>query len=440
MSRTAAGLLVLLTGAVAPAQPVNLIEKATPGDRFRYTVTHEVKGNLLLTREDGQKEVVRVEATGRYAWAERTVAVADGLPAVSMRYYTEAAATTTVAGEKGDRPLSADRRLIVARRQPDGLFCFALAGPLTRDELDLVSEHFNPQCLPGLLPGKVVTVGSTWAIPEAAVRAACQFDAIIKTDLSGKLTGVAEGRATFVIEGTAEGLEAGARVVAAVTATGTFDRAAGRISSLTWKQKDEREAGPVSPASVVEAVVVLRRESLAATDPAAHELADARVERVPPGDVPPALAMLRYADPQGRYSLAYSRDWHVTGQTDAHLVLRLLDGGAFVAQATLSVWRKAAPGGRTPPEEFKRAVARTPGWAVVREVADGDLPAPTGYRLYRLTAEGRLDDVPVVQTFYLLTGPRGDQLAVTVTLPPDRVKALGRRDLDLVNGIEFGQR
>lgn len=440
MSRATAVLLVLLTGTAALAQPVNLVEKVTPGDRFRYTATLQVKGNLLFTRDNGQKEVVRVEATGRHAWAERTVAVADGLPAVSVRYYTEAAATTVVAGEKADRQLPAERRLVVARRQPDGLFCFALAGSLTRDELDLVSEHFNPQCLPGLLPGKVVTVGSTWAVPEPAVRAACQLDAVVKTDLTGKLTGVADGTATFVIEGTVEGLEAGSRVVAAVTATGTFDRAAGYVSSLTWKQKDERETGPINPASVVEAAVMLRREPLAATDPAARELADTLIDRVPLGDVPAALAMLRHVEPQGRYSLSYSRDWHLTGQTDTHLVLRLLDGGTFVAQATLSIWRKADAGSRTPPEEFKRAVARAAGWTVVRELADGDLPAPTGYQLYRLAAEGRLDDVPVVQTFYLLTGPRGDQLAVTVTVPPDRVKVLGRRDLDLVNGIEFGKR
>jgi hypothetical protein len=48
--------------------------------------------------------------------------------------------------------------------------------------------------------------------------------------------------------------------------------------------------------------------------------------------------------------------------------------------------------------------------------------------------------VPVVQTFYLLAGPQGDQVAVTVAAKPDKTKAIGSRDLNLVNAIDFGKK
>jgi hypothetical protein len=193
----------------------------------------------------------------------------------------------------------------------------------------------------------------------------------------------------------------------------------------------------VTPASVVEVVVSLRREPLAAK---VQALADEVVATVPRGEVPPELAGLRYTDPKGRYSLTYPRDWHITGQTDTHLVMRLLDQGEYQAQATISVWRKVPPGGQTPAEDFKRAIANAPGWTATKVLADGEVPAGPGRRLYRLTAEGKIDELPVVQTFYLLSGPQGDQVAVTVTVRPDKLKLLGRRDLDLVRAIDFAGR
>ncbi len=428
--------ITLAVATPALAQQVNLTEKAAPGDHAKFVVELDLKGHLFVV-QDAKKEPIRLEAKARHAFAERTLALADGMANASARLYEEATATAAVAGEKAERKLPADRRLVVARRNPDGPFCFSLAGPLTRDELDLVTEHFNPQCLPGLLPGKAVNPGDTWTVSDAATQAACLFDAVIKSQLSGKLVSVKDGIATFAVEGTAEGLENGAKVSLTVTATGTFDTTAGRVTGLMWKQKDEREQGPVNPASFVEAAVVVKRETLTELP---KELADEVVVKIPPGDVPAELTDLRHADPRGRYSLTHSRDWHVTGQTDSHLVLRLLDRGEFAAQATVSVWRKVEPGKHTPADDFKRAIANAAGWTPTRVLADGEVPAGAGRRLYRLSAEGKMDELPVIQSFYLLTGPQGDQVAVTVAMKPEKAKVVGTRDTALVNTVEFGKK
>lgn len=431
--RRAAALFALLAASPLAHAQVTLAEAPAAGDCARYSVELDLTGKLVVTQE-GAKQSIPLAAKARHVFAERTLAAADGLPARSARHYETAAASAVVDNEKSNRALPADRALVVALRSSDGPFCFSPAGPLTRDELDLVTEHFNPQCLAGLLPGKAVNVGDAWDVSPAAAQCACLFDGLVKNDLKGKLTAAANGLATFTVEGTAEGIENGAKVTLAVTATGTFDANAKRVTALTWKQKDTRELGPVAPASEVEATITLKREILAQPP---KELADAALAAVPKGDIPAAMTLLRHTDPKGRYSLVYPRDWHVTGQTDDHLILRLLDKGEFIAQATLMAWKKADAGQHTPAAEFKRAVGSTPGWVAARVLEDAEAASPGGRWAYRIVAEGKMDDLPVVQSFNLVAGPNGDQAAVTFAMKPDKVKAVGARDRELVNALAF---
>jgi hypothetical protein len=433
-------LLLVVLGAVgvsAPgafAQTVTLAETPAAGDSFHYRLELELGGQMILLQE-GAKHELRLEAKARHIFSERTLAVADGLPTRSARYYTDAVASAVVDVEKINRTLPADRRLVVTLRRPEGALGFCPAGPLTRDELDLVTEHFNPQCLAGLLPGQAVKVGETWTLRPAAVQTACLFDRVVKNDLTGKLTGVANGQATFSIEGTAEGLEHGAKVQLAITATGTFDLTNNLITTLVWKQKDHREQGPIAPAAQVEVTLTLQRQRLANRP---KELDDPLLSKVPDGPtIPAAMTQLRYDDPQNRYSLVYARDWHITGQTEQHLILRLLDRGEFIAQATVLAWKKAAPGQHTPAPEFKKAVNTTPGWVAQRLLEDLETTTSDGRWLYKIVAEGTTDNVPVVQSFYLLAGPQGDQVALTVAMKPEQVKAVGSRDRELVEAIRF---
>lgn len=432
-ARHVAVLALLALSPPATAQTVTLAETPRPGDAARYTLDLQLAGELVLT-ENGAKQPVRVTAAAKHRFADATLAVAENLPARSVRVYADATASATVGGDKSDRALPADRRVVVAHRNPDGLFGYCPAGPVTRDELDLVTEHFDPHCLPGLLPGKAVAVGESWPVADAAAQAAGLLDGLTKNTLRGTLSGAADGKATVAIAGTIEGVEHGAKVVLAVDATGTFDVAAGRIVALAWKQTDDRAAGPVTPAAKVTATITLAREPLGAAPP---ELAADALATIPAA--PPAGAgRLRHAGPGG-YDLTHPRDWHVTGQTDTHLVLRLIDGGEFVAQATVSPWAKAAPGTHTPADDFKKAASTAPGWVPARVTADGEVPAAAGHWAYGLAAEGRAQDVPVVRAAYLVAGPRGDQAVITVVTPADRAKLLAGRDAALAAGLSFGR-
>ena len=146
---------------------------------------------------------------------------------------------------------------------------------------------------------------------------------------------------------------------------------------------------------------------------------------------------LRQAGSKGDYELVHPRDWHVTGTTDTHVVLRLLDADGFVAQATVSPWAKAAAGQHVAPDDFKKAASMAPGWVPARVVADGEVPAAAGHWVYRYAAEGTVQGVPVVRVACLVAGPRGDQVVVTVVAPADRARLLNGRDAALATGIGF---
>jgi hypothetical protein len=431
-------MLVALPALASPAlaQPANLTERVAVGDRASYRIELEVRGKLLV-QQDGAKHAIALEARARYTFAERVAVAGDGFATLAARYYSEAGATAVVAAEKSERILPADRRLILARNTADGLECIAPAGPLFRETLDLVTEHFNPHCLPGLLPGKVVNAGDTWPVSNLAAQSACLMHGVLKNTLTGKLTGVQDGLATFTIQGAVEGLEHGACVSSAIEASGVFDTAAGRIRELTWKQKDEREQGPINPESQIEAVVTLKRAPLAELP---KEL-DAEIPKPgPDGTMPAKLAQLEFADAKLGYRFTHAREWYVTGQTDKHLILRLVDRGGAVAQATITKWRKVEAGKHSTIEEFQKGVAGTPGWAAEKVLEESQLPAGQGRWLYGLAATGKIDDRPAVQRSYLLAGPDGDQVLVTVIAAPEQVKALAGRDLALVQAIEFGKK
>jgi hypothetical protein len=114
-----------------------------------------------------------------------------------------------------------------------------------------------------------------------------------------------------------------------------------------------------------------------------------------------------------------------------------MDRGDFVAQATITPWTKAAPGTHLSPEEFKDAMADTPGWEPDEVQEDGAMPAKDGFWVYRVSALGEMDGLKVLQNFFLMAGPQGDQVVVAVTLRPAMAQKLGTRDLKLVDGIDF---
>src|SRR5262249_27026468 len=158
-------------------------------------------------------------------------------------------------------------------------------------------------------------------------QALCNFEGVTEQTLSGKLDEVKDDVAQFTISGTSNGVDQGALVKMEVTAKGRFDLKAKRLTALEWTQKDQRDAGPVSPATGVTTTATLKRTPVEQPE----KLSDVALVSVPDGFAPAApLTHLELRDEKGRYEVLHPREWHMVSATDRHQVLRLMDRGDFI--------------------------------------------------------------------------------------------------------------
>ncbi len=431
------GIAVVIVGLAATAhgQPYELGEKTNAGDCWNVQLTMNLTGEMKISRDD-KRIPLKIAATAKHAYAERAMAVdASGILQKSARHYETAQAFIGVGGDRSERKLRDERRLLVAQQYQNHRLVYSPSGPLTRAEMELTSEHFDTLALAGLLPGKAVKIGETWKVSNDAAQILCCFEGLSTQDVVCKLEEVKDNQARVSVTGSATGIELGAFIKLTITAGFHFDLATRRIVALEWKQKDERDQGPASPATSFETTTTLKRTPIATPD----TLSDAMLVPVPDGLQPPAplSELVHQHDGTPRYTLNYSRDWTLTGQTRDHTVFRLMERGDFVAQATVTPWDAARPGEHLSPAQFREAMAKTPGWHQAEIVQEGEIPAVKGYWIYRIAAAGEMDGMRVIQNFFLIAGPSGGQLVVVFTMSPNQVEKIGARDIEFARGIEL---
>jgi hypothetical protein len=425
---------VLLIGRTGQAQTYSLTEAPLAKTAFRYKIELDLTGEIKV-QKDGKQVSLKQSATATHDFFERVLDVDTvGLAEKNARFYQTAKVVLSLADEKSERTLPANRCLMVAQRYKDRTVTYCPNGPLTREQRD-VTEHFDTLSLTGLLPGKAVPVGDTWKLSSAVVHALCQFDGLTEQNLTCKLEQVKDDVAQVSLTGSASGIESGAFIKQTIRGTYRFNLKAQRLTELEWKQTDERDQGPASPAANLTATTKLTRSSIAIPE----ELNEVALVPVPEGKTPPeGMLLLAYRDHKERYELLYSRDWQMVGRTDEHLVLRLIDQGDFVAQATITPWKSTPPGKHLTGKEFQEAMAVTPNWQQSEVLQSEEVKAPEGRWVYRVAALGELDGLKVMQYFYLIASTTGgQQVVVSFTLTPAQAQKLGSRDLSLIHSLKF---
>ncbi len=414
------------------AQTYPLTETVQVDDCFRIQLDMKLSGEIRVSRDD-RAVPLKLTATASHKFPERVLLIDNGLPQKMARVYETAQSIITLDGNRSERTLRPERTLMVTQCYKDQALSYCPTGPLTRDELDL-TEHFDTLNLVGLLPGKAVAVSDTWKVGNGVVLALCNFEGLTAHDLAGKLEAVKNNEARFSIKGTATGINLGALAKLTITATGIFDLGQKRLTALEWQQKEERDQGPVSPAATVESSTMLTRALI--EEPKC--LDDVSLVSVPEG-LEPALTFtqLYHRDPRDGFDLGYGREWHIVAATEEHMVMRLMDRGDFVAQVTITPWKRAEPGKHMTGEEFQDEMAETPGWKQEQVLQVGELPLDGGRWGYRISALGQMEDLKVMQNFYLVAGPQGEQVVLLFTLKQAMVDKLGTRDLSLVGSLDF---
>jgi hypothetical protein len=432
--RAFAGALFLLAGtsAAQAADKYLLKEKWELGDQWRTTLAFQLNGELQM--RSGEKVLtLALAAQAEHRFAERLLGVdAAGQPSRAARFYEEAKANITVQGAGSTRTLRPDRRLQVAQRVKDSTVTYSPAGPLSREEVELTGEHLDVLVTPMLLPDMEVAVGESWDVSIPAVQALVGLDGVVSEEVKGKLESVQSDVARISFTGPVEGISNGAEMKASISATGIFDLKAQRITSLQWRQKEERQQGPVSQTIKAEGTTTMTRT----LGGKAAELSDAIVGQLPP-EPGSAHLILVYKDAKGRFQFLHERGWHIVAQNDQYSVLRLMDKGELVGQVNVIPWGKEKPGQHVRPEELQKLIEQGGDFAIDRIVQSGAVPAEKGYWVYRISAVGKTNEMPVLQTYYAISGPSGDQVMLIFTTEVSLAERLGGQDLSIVGTVTF---
>ncbi|HZZ81689.1 MAG TPA: hypothetical protein VFE62_24520 [Gemmataceae bacterium] len=425
--------VVLATGTLR-AQDVNLTEAPLVDKFVRNELTLELEGKIH-SKQDGKEQSFPHKASAKHVFVEKYLDAKDGIADKAARHYRVAESVIRFNNnEAAKRSLRAERQFVVAQRAKDLVIVFSPKGMMTREEME-VTEHLDTLAVGGLLPGKSIAVGKSWSVANRAVAALCEFDGLTEQNLEGTLESVKDDRAVVKIVGKAQGINLGAQVTMLINARLEFDVKLQRVVYLEWKETDDRQQGPVSPAMSAEIKIQLNRTEI--EEP--KELTKFALVPVPTSETPPAnLTSLHYVDAKKHFEVTHARNWHVVSPDDSpQFVLRLIERGEFVAQATFTTWKKTDKAMKL--EEFAALVAKTPGWVEDKEIERKEIANPTNgnQTIYRVAASGDLAGIRTVQYYYLIVGPRGDQLIVTFSVVPQHVQRLGARDVEMVREIAF---
>ena len=413
---------------------VLLREEVKPEEWRGYEVNTLVEGELRGEAE-GKSLPIRIRGVGKHKLAERILSSSAGeIPNRTIRSYTHASVEVHVAGERLIKTLRPERSCIIYGRLPDGTRGFCPHGALTRDELDIVTEHWPTATLPSMLPGKVVAVGQTWKISPTIICEVCLLDAVLECQVEGKLLSLQGAIAEFAVRGKVVGIDKGAKVNLVFDSKGQYDQRSGRVVEYQWNQEDERTAGWWSPASRLRIRVTVQRldanvQTEACSQP--HVL-EPQLWQQPKAE----LLQLEGEGPRKSYRLRYNREWYIVGQTEDHLMMRLVDRGDTLAQLTLTHWRQANDNQSEQIAEFRKAVAATPGWKPDKLLSEGEIDI-NGFHAFRIIQQGKVGNQPMIRRFWLIRFPSREQLVVTVSLPPENQQRFGDKDVELIKNLTF---
>ena len=126
----------------------------------------------------------------------------------------------------------------------------------------------------------------------------------------------------------------------------------------------------------------------------------------------PGHLLLSFGDAKGRWELLHDRSWHVVAQTEQHTVLRMLERGELVAQMNVIPWEKAKPGQHLAPEDLRKHIEGSPGFTVDQTLQADEVPDDEKRWIYRVSVVGQSDEIQVLQNYYAVAGPGGDQVVL----------------------------
>lgn len=390
-------LSYLVSGLQPAPETVRLLETPGTAGAWKVDTRSEITGSLKLPGSDGQRKVLAVRGTSAIGYEERILALdAKGGVERAIRAYRKAEIKRTLgdqAQESGFRPEA--RRVVLLRRDTQEV-PFSPDNPLTRGEIELVRTDVFAPALSGLLPGREVGVGVSWAAETPAVRELTDMVAIRDGGLACKLAEVQsiDGRkvARVTFQGVVNGSNEDGPCKQELEGFLYFDIERAAIAYLSLRGKHVLSGPNGQEGGTLDGRFVLTRAPIDAPE----NLADAALSslRLLPDD--DNTLMLEELGP---LRLEYPRRWRIGQARQEQVVLDGADGSGVLVTLT-------------PPGKGPTAAAyleETRGWLAKSAATTGRVEGPREIEpgLSTFWLEANLKGKPVRMEYFVRSSAEG---------------------------------
>lgn len=417
-------------GTAPPVTMYRLTAQSQAGELTRVEAHLEVGGDLRFT--SGAEVITRpLSVVAELIYDERQLTADAGLQR-TLRCYEQAEATIKVDKSALQPQLRDDRRLVLAQHEGGELTLASTQNPLNRDELDLIDMLADPLMLEQLLPTDPVAIGESWNHEAAAMKSLLGLDAVAHCEVESLLAKVEDDVAEVMLAGTVQGAAEGVTTEIQLKARYHFDLTIKQIVGLTLAVKEQRAIGHVGPGLDIVAKLRLKMAPIDSSD----RLGDAVAAGLP-AEASSQLVRLEHQSGSGDFRFLCDRRWYVTSDEPALVVLRLIDRGDLLAQCNLSPIAPKSAENRISLAQYQIEVKHTLGKNFGRVISAGEWTDSHGQLVYRVTAQGQVDELPIEWRYYLVHHADGRRVAIAFTVEAALASRLGDADRQLVDTLQL---
>lgn len=353
----------------------------------------------------------------------------------AVRYYHQAEASIKVGESTLAPALSNDRRIAVAQVDKEGLTLHSPAGPLSRDELDLIESPGNSLLWWCLLPKGPVAVGQRWEVEQEPMGLLLGIDAVTQCSVSCALSSVDGDVALIDLSGSISGAVSGVATDVQLKAKCNFDLAQHRVTWFAASFKESRSISHAEPGFEVTTRVRVSATRLQQS-PALDETSLAGL----PLESNAAASLLAFQAEKSHFSLIHDRRWRSILDRPSLCVLRMVDRGTLVAQCNISELSDLEPGKKFPLEAFQADVERSLGKNFGQFIEANQSPADDGKVIYRVVVSGVMAEVPIQWIYYHIVNDKGRRAALAFTLETKLLERFAEADRTLAETFQFADR
>lgn len=437
-------LAAALGAIVARAEPpIDLSPRTAPNDLTSVSIDLQAGGSTLVRAENveqgtlGPEQQLPMSVSARLQYDERRLAgasaaaVAGGAP-LAVRYYHLAEAVIKV-DQSGLTPrLADDRRLLVLENSGQRPTLYCPAGPLPREQFDLVDAVGSSYVVDQLLPAKPVADGDSWPADSAVMGALLTLDTVAACEVQSVLEEFNASFAKIRLAGVVHGTSDGAATQQEVRGVYLFDRRLHRIARLNLAVRERRSIGGATPGLDAVAKLQVKIEPLQTSPQLTDEVVGslAPTGRVPTHDLAYEAAALGFR-------FQHDRQWFVTSQQRETVTLRRVDGGDLVAQCTLTALPSKSAGRQASLEQFQKDVVYSLGKNFGELVSSRQWKNAHGLYCYEVVVRGTVEQLPVEWHYFLIAPDSGHRVSLAATIEGPMVARVGQADRALVEALEL---